>query len=166
MAEHERLLLTVVGYRQGELTREITASVNNLERGMHSRNRGCDIGPRRICWQVSVEHDAQFVLEARLDQCVLTEEVAGFDEALRQQTGKDRLVQAKLLLNDRCREANLPADAAGSRAAAATDQRQQDGVGLIEGEPIMPRPRKKFAARPRCLKFRTAAAISLWSIVP
>ena len=44
MAEHERLLLTVVGYRQGELTREITASFNNLERGMHSRNRGCDSG--------------------------------------------------------------------------------------------------------------------------
>jgi len=62
-------------------------------------------------------------------------------------------VQAELLLDYLRGQADFPADAARALTAAANNPCQQYAVGIIEGEPIKPRPRKIFAPRLRCLEF-------------
>jgi hypothetical protein len=77
--EHERLLLPVIGHRQGKLPREVAAGFDDLERRMHSADRGGYIRTRRIGRQVAIKNDAELILEAGLDQCIPAKDMARSD---------------------------------------------------------------------------------------
>src|SRR3989442_916129 len=97
--------------------------------------------------EIAPEHDADLVLEARLDEVVVAELTAALDPALAEQAAEDRLVHLELLLDGLRGEAHLPADVGDAAGAAPRDEPELDAIGVVEVEPTLPSRRKVDTAR-------------------
>src|SRR6267143_5197252 len=146
-ADHEKLLLCVVGQRQRELAGEVAARLDDLQRRMTAVHRAGDVvDPELGAREIPAQHDTDLVLEARLAERVVTEGVTARDAPLAQQAAEDGLVHLELLLDRLGREPDFPADVRHTRRAAARDETELDAVRIVEVEPTLPGRREEDAA--------------------